>query len=71
MDRADELSKRFGLIDTNLNGKLERSELTSVFGEYADEFLQFCDAGDKDGVLTQEEFVAGITEVPGLICSND
>ena len=34
----------------------------AVFGEHAEEFLKFCDAGEKDGVLTCEEFCAGIIE---------
>merc|ERR1711998_41634 len=62
MDKTAELTTRFGLIDTNSNGKLEKSELVAVFGEHAEEFLKFCDAGEKDGVLTCEEFCAGIIE---------
>merc|ERR1711998_19487 len=60
MDRKAELTARFNKIDVNSNGKLEKSELASVFGEYADEFLKFCDDGEKDGVLTADEFCAGI-----------
>merc|ERR1719353_1079080 len=61
LDRAKELSDRFKLIDTNGNGTLEVSELQSVFGEHATEFLKFCD-GDGDKQLTNDEFVNGITE---------
>merc|ERR1712166_1549211 len=60
MDRTAELSSRFALIDSNQNGSLEKSELAAVFGEHAESFLQFCDAGDKDGSLTSDEFVNGI-----------
>merc|ERR1712070_33687 len=60
MDRKEELTARFNKIDVNSNGKLEKSELASVFGEYADEFLKFCDDGEKDGQLTTEEFCSGI-----------
>jgi nucleoside diphosphate kinase len=60
MDRTAELTSRFKLIDTNHNEKLEISELKAVFGEHAAEFLKFCDAGEKDGELTCEEFVTGI-----------
>jgi quinol monooxygenase YgiN len=59
VDRAAELKTRFGQIDTNNNGSLEKSELIAVFGEHADEFLKFCD-GDQDGSLTSDEFVNGI-----------
>lgn len=59
MDRTFELTSRFALIDTNSNGSLEKSELASVFGEHAQEFLKFCD-GDNDGSLTSDEFVKGI-----------
>merc|ERR1719272_628830 len=60
MDRTAELTSRFALIDSNQNGSLEKSELAAVFGEHAESFLQFCDAGDKDGSLTSDEFVNGI-----------
>merc|ERR1712147_417628 len=53
------LSSLFGMIDTNNNGKLDKSELKKVFGEFADEFLQFCDV-DTDGELTLQEWLDGI-----------
>merc|ERR1712070_388442 len=60
MDKAKELAERFKKIDVNGNDKLEVKELERVFAEFAGEFLKFCDAGDKDGELTLDEFVAGI-----------
>jgi len=59
MDRAAELTTRFNAIDTNANGTLDKSELSAVFGEHAEQFLQFCD-GDTDGALTLDEFTTGI-----------
>ena len=44
----------------NSNKKLELGELQAVFGAHAEEFLKFCDQGDKDKELTVEEFTAGI-----------
>jgi tetratricopeptide (TPR) repeat protein len=58
-DRAAQLASRFAQIDTNSNGTLEKSELTAVFGEFAGQFLSFCD-GNSDGALTCDEFTSGI-----------
>jgi len=60
MNRNEELTTRFNAIDTNSNKKLELGELQAVFGAHAEEFLKFCDQGDKDKELTVEEFTAGI-----------
>jgi len=71
MDKKAELASRFALIDTNSNGTLEVSELEAVFGEHATEFLKFCDAGDKDGKLTGEEFASGILNDIGEMPDED
>jgi len=60
MDKTAELATRFAKIDSNSNGTLEFSELETVFGEHAEEFLKFCDGAEKDRVLTPEEFCAGV-----------
>merc|ERR1711981_140015 len=41
------------------DGQASYEELTAVFGEHADEFLQFCDK-DTDKKLTRDEFTSGI-----------
>merc|ERR1719272_1475032 len=55
------LETLFGRIDSLIakDGKASKAELSKVFGEHADQFLQFCDK-DGDSDLTCEEFCAGI-----------
>jgi len=55
----ESLTALFGKIDTNGNGSLEYSELQRVFGEHADQFLQFCDK-DADKAITCDEWLTGI-----------
>jgi len=59
INREEELAKLFAQIDTNSNGELDKAELTKVFGEHAEQFLQFCDA-DSDKAITCKEFQDGI-----------
>jgi cysteine synthase A len=56
---TESLAALFAKVDVNANGKLEYSELTRVFGEFADQFLEFCDQ-DKDKEITVEEWTAAI-----------
>jgi fructose-bisphosphate aldolase class I len=56
---TESLAALFAQVDVNANGKLEYSELTRVFGEFADQFLEFCDQ-DKDKEITVEEWTAAI-----------
>merc|ERR1740130_2387703 len=53
------LAELFAKVDANSNGKLEYSELARVFGDFADQFLEFCDQ-DKDKEITCEEWTAAI-----------
>merc|ERR1719345_398813 len=55
------LETLFGRIDSLIakDGKASKAELSKVFGEHADQFLEFCDK-DGDTDLTCEEFCAGI-----------
>merc|ERR1712178_27425 len=71
MDKTQELTTRFEQIDLNSNGSLELSELANVFGEHAEEFLKFCDSGDKDRVLSPEEFCKGISDDTANMSDDD
>jgi len=57
--REAKLGELFAKIDSNGNGELEASELKSVFGEFADQFLKNCDS-DGDVKVSLKEWVAGI-----------
>jgi hypothetical protein len=64
MDRAAAQTTLEGLFDridaiNTKDGQASYEELTAVFGEFADQFLEFCDK-DSDKKLTKEEFTAGI-----------
>jgi nucleoside diphosphate kinase len=56
---TESLAALFAQVDVNANGKLEYSELTRVFGEFADQFLEYCDQ-DKDKEITVEEWTTAI-----------
>jgi len=56
---TESLAALFAKVDVNANGKLEYNELTRVFGDFADQFLEFCDQ-DKDKEITVEEWTAAI-----------
>jgi len=56
---TESLAALFAQVDVNGNGKLEYTELTRVFGEFAEQFLEFCDQ-DKDKEITCEEWTAAI-----------
>jgi methylenetetrahydrofolate reductase (NADPH) len=56
---TESLTALFGKVDKNGNGTLEVDELKRVFGEHAEQFLQFCDA-DADRAITCEEWLTGI-----------
>merc|ERR1719272_2409939 len=55
------LETLFGRIDSLIakDGKASKAELSKVFGDHADQFLEFCDK-DGDTDLTCEEFCTGI-----------
>ena len=53
------LAELFAQVDVNNNGKLEFSELTRVFGDFADQFLEYCDQ-DKDKEITCQEWTDAI-----------
>lgn len=55
------LAQLFAKVDQNQNGTLEYSELQRVFGEFADQFLQFCDK-DSDKAISSDEWLSGILE---------
>jgi len=53
------LAALFAKVDTNSNGSLEYKELQCVFGDFADQFLKFCDA-DDDKAISCDEWLKGI-----------
>ena len=56
------LAALFAKVDTNSNGSLEYKELQCVFGDFADQFLKFCDA-DDDKAISCDEWLKGILTV--------
>jgi len=59
--REEKMVELFAKIDSNGNGELEVSELKSVFGDFAEQFLAHCDL-DSDAKITPKEWVAGILQ---------
>merc|ERR1711865_627093 len=56
---TEALKTLFGKVDLDNNGKLSVSELKRVFGDHAEQFLQFCD-NDDDKAITEAEWLKGI-----------
>jgi len=54
------LTSLFNQIDTSGNEELDAKELSVVFGEFASEFLKYCDV-DGDKSITLSEWLEGIT----------